>query len=38
MPCLAMNSIARPVPPWIGCQHSTGSRIGRGTRVSSFSV
>ncbi len=38
MPCLAMKSKARSEPPWIGCQHSTGRRSGRGTSVMSFSV
>ena len=28
MPIFAMNSNARPVPPWMGCQHSTGSVLG----------
>ena len=27
MPCFAMKSSARSVPPWIGCQHSTGKRL-----------
>ena len=38
MPYLAMKSKARAEPLWIGCQHSTGRRVGRGTRVISFSV
>ena len=38
MPCFAMKSNARWEPLWIGCQHSTGRRSGRGTSVSSFSV
>ena len=38
MPYFAMNSKARSEPDWIGCQHSTGSRSGAGTRVVSFKV
>ncbi len=38
MSCFAMKSSARREPPWIGCQHSTGRRAGRGTRVNSFRV
>ena len=34
----AMNSKARSEPLWIGCQHSTGSRSGAGTKVISFNV
>ena len=38
MPCLAMKSSARSLPPWIGCQHSTGSRNGRGTSGQLFEI
>jgi hypothetical protein len=34
----AMNSKARSEPLWIGCQHSTGSRSGAGTKVISLRV
>ena len=36
MPYFAMKSKARSEPLWIGCQHSTGSRSGAGTKVISF--
>jgi len=38
IPYFAMKSKARSEPLWIGCQHSTGSRSGAGTKVMSFKV
>jgi hypothetical protein len=38
MPYLAMKSKARSELLWIGCQHSTGSPSGAGTKVISFKV
>ena len=38
MPCRAMKSSPRGLALTIGCQHSTGRRSGRGTRVMSLQL